>query len=243
MQLAQQAGMSGDMRAKNRFLGNANRTRYGINPQSSAMAIYQTLPDGEKEFFDQFAAAQGSNRQRILEMMPKDQQSLYVNLWDRIDKGDRSIYPGSSRQVDEEYLAQKFYGLQTYFDDKALPSGDWIGWHENTNLDDVKVRYVNELGMDLYDVDMYESKRRAQSRRGYLAGAEQDLFSAGGSYGPGGAESFKSTLRGMINMDNEHASSITNVNVFQFGSENRSYFEYNDDRRYEMVRMMQNAYE
>lgn len=243
MQLAQQAEMAGDTQGKNRFLAAANRTRYGINPQSSAMAIYQTLPDGEKEFFDAFAAAQGKDRQRILEMVPADQKVLYQNLWSRIDRGDPTVYPGSERQVSEEHLNQKFYGLQTYFDNRALPEADWVGWHENVDLDDIKVRYVSELGMDLYDVDMYNSKLRAQARRNYLNGAEQDLFTGGGYISPGRGHGLRSAVRGVVNQHDNGSHAITNINLFEFGSENRGYFQYNDDRRYEMIRMMQNAYE
>lgn len=237
MQLAQ---TSESTYQKNLHLRNAGRTRYGINPHSNAMAIYQSLPDGEKEFFDSFASATGRDRRRILSMVPEDQAQLYQNLYQRIDSGDRSLYPGGNVKVDEHYLAQKFYELDEYFDDKALPDQDWIGWQEDAALDDIKVRYVENLGMDLYDVDMYESKRRAQRRRGYLSGAENALMD--GQSVPG-VSSIQNLIRNAVNLEDQRYSAITNVNIMQFGEQNRSYFEVNDDRRYEMIRMMQNGYE
>ena len=204
------------------------------------MAIYQTLPDNEKEFFDEFAAAQGKDRQRILEMMPSDQKHLYENIYNRIDRGDKSIYPGSKLQLDEQYLSQKFYDLKPYFEDKALPEGDWVGWHENAQLDDVKVRYVNDLGMDLYDADMYNSKLRAQARRSYLDNSQAPLMR--GAMVPG-AGAIRNAMRGLVNFENQGQAEITHINAFQFGSQTRGQFEINDDRRYEMIRMMQNAYE
>ena len=40
----------GDSRSKQKFLLEASRTRYGINPQAHAMSMYQALPDGERVF-------------------------------------------------------------------------------------------------------------------------------------------------------------------------------------------------
>ena len=237
MQLAQNAE---NTYQRNLHLRNAGRTRYGINPNANAMAIYQSLPEGEKEFFDSFASATGRDRKKILSMMPEDQVGLYENLYSRIDSGDRSLYPGGNTKVDEQYLTQKFYELDEYFQDKSLPDQDWVGWHEDANLDDIKVRYVEELGMDLYDVDMYNSKLRAQKRRGYLNGAEQALMQ--GQTVPG-ISSLQNLIRNTVNLEDPRYSEVTNVNIMQFGQQNRSFFEINDDRRYEMIRMMQNGYE
>lgn len=237
MQLAQN---SESEYQKKLHLRNAARTRYGINPQSSAMGMYQSLPDGEKEFFDAFSMATGDSREKILSMVPEDQANLYRNIYQRIDRGDTSLYPGGSQQVDEKYLSQKFYELDEYFQGKALPDQDWIGWHEQVDLDDVKVRYVENLGMDLYDVDMYNSKLMAQKRRAYLNGSEQALM---GGWNLPGESTMSSLIRNTVSMENQNYPQATNINVRKFGSENRGYFEVNDDRRYEMIRMMQNANE
>ena len=237
MQLAQTAESPYQ---KKLHLRNAARTRHGINPQGSAMGIYQSLPDGEKEFFDSFSMATGSDRDKILSMVPEDQRGLYQNIYERVDRGDTSLYPGGSQEVDEQYLNQRFYELDEYFQGKALPDQDWIGWHEEVDMDDVKVRYVENLGMDLYDVDMYNSKLRAQKRRGYLEGSEEALMSG---WNVPGESTMSSLIRNSVNMEHPSYSQVTNINARRFGSENRGYFEVNDDRRYEMIRMMQNGYE
>ena len=87
---------------------------------------------------------------------------------------------------------------------------------------------------------MYNSKLRAQKRRGYLSGAEQALMQ--GQTVPG-ISSIQNFIRNSVNFEDQRYSAITNVNIMPFGQENRSFFEVNDDRRYEMVRMMQNGYE
>ena len=236
MQLAYRAEINGDGRGKKLHLMNAQRTRYGVNPQGSAMAIYQTLPDGEKEFFDAFMAAKGSERERILEMVPGDQVELYQNLYNRIDNGDTSVYPGSKTNVDERYLNQRLKELDSYFDDKNLPEADWVGWHEDVDLDDVKVRYVDHMGMDLYDVDMYNSKLKAQKRRTYLEGSEQALI--GSNYMLPGRFSVISGIRNFATDNGSYGYADADINAFSFGSQNRAYFNIQDDRRYEILRML-----
>ena len=239
MQLASQAEARGDRRAKEKHLYEASRTRYGINPQASAMAIYQSLPAGEKEFFDAFSAAKGRERERILEMVPRDQAALYKNLYDRIDRGDRSLYPGSERQVDEAFLTQRFYDLEGHFESRSLPNEDWVGWQEDADLNDIKVRYADRIGMDLYDLDMYQSKLRAQSRRGYLDGATDQLMM--GRNIPG-ASGIMNMFRNIMNVDSG-GGVYNQVNVFEFGGNSRGEFYVNDDRRFQIMEMMKYASE
>ena len=238
MKLAQIAEQQGDGRAKRTHLSNAQRTKYGINPQASAMGIYQALPDGEKAFFDAFANAKGVERERILEMVPADQVDLYQNIYSRIDQGDDSLYGVGGGKVSEEYLQERLQELQPYFKDKSMPADDWIGWHEQADLEDIKVRYVNSLGIDLYDVDMYDKKLRAQKRRAYLDGSIEALHS--GQSMPG------STFAGDITrrlVQAENPGYFSDINTFSFGSQNRSFFHINDDRRGEMINLMRGAYE
>ena len=180
MMLAQQAGAMGDATGKYRHLHAAHRTRYGINPQGNAMAMYQTLPDSEKEYFDSFAAAQGAQRRRILEMIPADQIALYKSIWKRADQGDATLYAGSQAQVNEAYLNKRFHEMQDYHYDQPMPGTDWIGWHEDAELDDVQLKYAQRMGMDIHEFDMFQKQARMISRKPYLDGAEDFLFEGPG---------------------------------------------------------------
>jgi hypothetical protein len=73
-----------------------------------------------------------------------------------------------------------------------------------------------------------------------MDGAEQALMR--GQSVPG-ISSIQNLIRNAVNLEDQRYSAVTNINIMQFGEQNRSYFEVNDDRRYEMIRMMQNAYE
>ena len=149
MLIAQRAEAEGNMNLKRKALYRASKTAYGVNPQANAMGIYDAYSRGEKAFFDLFSQAKGEERARILEMVPEDNRQLYVNLWKRVDSGDPSSYPGSKVNLDEEYMYQQFYNLKDYFSENPMPNTDWVGWHEDVDMEDIKVRYAAREGIDL----------------------------------------------------------------------------------------------
>lgn len=172
MKLAQTADNNKD---KKRYLQLAAQTRTGVNPQGDALSIYLSLPEAEKRFFETFTQATGSERDRILEMVPEDQAELYKAVWSRIDSGEEfSLYGGSQPNVDVEYMQKRFSEVEAYFAEKPMPGPDWIGWHKDVDVNDIKVKYVENLGADVHDYDMWESQMRRNSRRPYLEGS--DLF-------------------------------------------------------------------
>ena len=73
---------------RKRFLRLASQTRYGVNPQGDAMSIYMSLPKEEQAYFVAFANANEGDRDRILEMVPEDQEQLYQAVWSRMDSGE-----------------------------------------------------------------------------------------------------------------------------------------------------------
>jgi len=172
MKLAQTAQNPKD---KKRYLQLAAQTRTGVNPQGDALSIYLSLPEAEKRFFETFSQAQGAERDRILEMVPEDQAELYKAVWSRIDSGEEfSLYSGSQPKIDIAYMQKRFSEMEMYFADKPMPGPDWVGWHKDVDVNDIKVKYVENLGADVHDYDMWDSQVRRNSRRPYLEGS--DLF-------------------------------------------------------------------
>ena len=166
MRLAEAAGSK---REKNQYLRMAQQTRYGVNPKGDAMSVYMTLPDSEKKFFDAFAFAVGDDRARIKEMIPEDQINLYESIWSRVDQGDQTLrYGGSQSQINEDYLMRRYGELKTNFTDQNLPPEDWIGWNEDVEMDDVKMKFVDESAKDIHEYDMWHSQKRKMVRKPYL---------------------------------------------------------------------------
>ena len=157
-------------------LRQAQTTRYGINPQGDAMSMYMALPDSEKKFFDAFSFAAGSDRKRILEMVPEDYAPMYQAIWSRIDKGDiQSLYTGQGQGIDQALLDAKYQAASSM---NPMPRQDWIGWHKDVEMDDIKLKYVEHMGRDLYDYDLYQKQSRMAERKPYLHGSDQFLYEA-----------------------------------------------------------------
>lgn len=173
MRLADQAGAAGDASGRSRALWAASQTRFGVNPQGNAMGIYWTLPAEERPFFNAFAHAQGKDRSRILEMVPSDMVHLYKATWSRLDSGQElELYAGQQQKVDEEYMKSQYYGLVNSI---TVPDDDFIGWHEDVDLEDVQVRYVDKFAGDLADYGLWESGLKKSMAQPFLEGSAEQL--------------------------------------------------------------------
>jgi hypothetical protein len=107
-----------------------------------------------------------------------------------------------------------------------MPSTDWVGWNEGVEMDDIKVRYATREGIDLGDLDMFEQRRRLQSRMGYLNNSEDYIYQQGGINGNNLLPLLRSAGRGSIN------SGIFNgeMSYSEYGRSTQGNFYYNDDR-------------
>jgi len=167
------ANSSDDPRARKEYLRKAQGTRYGVNPQGDAMSIYMSLPDSEKKFFDSFAYAIGDERKRILEMIPEDQTHLYEAIWKRLDNQDPSLYPNRNKDVNNDYLMYQNRNLGGMMETQMKPPKDWIGWHEDVDVDDIQLKYVDNLGKDMHEYDHWQKQARMLTRKPYLEGSAQ----------------------------------------------------------------------
>lgn len=221
MQLANQPNITGKERSF--YLRNAQGTRYGVNPQGDAMSIYMSLPESEKKFFDAFSMATGSDRDRILQMVPEDQAHLYQAVWSRQDAGE-PIMPYTSRTLTgpttQVNLDAQYEQLMNEWSG-PMPAPDWIGWHKDVEMDDVKLKYIDNLGKDLYDYGLYAKQHRVMARKPYLEGSDQFLYQ-----GPSpGRSSVYSAIRSMGSSD-----TFVNTASGTHNTKTTSEFHYNDNR-------------
>jgi hypothetical protein len=172
MELAEQARAAGDSRGARSYEWSASRTRFGVNPQGAPLGIYWSLPQEEKPFFNAFAHAQGNERDRVLEMVPKDMAHLYQQIWKRKDAGDPSLYAGDPAAPNPEYMRQQYFGLANQL---SRPERGWVGYHPDVDLEDVKVRYVDQHGSDLADYGLYDSALRKSMGQSFLDGSETEI--------------------------------------------------------------------
>ena len=234
MQLAASANNAGD---RNQFLRKAQNTRFGINPQGDAMSIYKTLPDSEKKFFDAFSAATGSDRDRILQMIPEDQQHLYQTVWKRLDSGQETgLYDQGVPSLNMENLRARSLEAEEYFTSQAVPKPDWIGWHKDVDIDDIKLKYIDNLGQDIHDHDMWEKQRRSLVRKPYLNNSDEFLYQ--------GAAPSRSRIRNTMYSITKGEQGVQpleySVNSSQ-GARTTAKMYYNDSREYELFEALKRS--
>lgn len=168
MSLADQATQAGNGRVAAQMRWLASQTKQGVNPQGAPLSIYWSLPTEERSYFNSFAQAQSENeRNRILEMIPGDQVHLYKALWARQDAGDPTLYE-TDTNIDQKYMDAQRASTNIY----PMPGPDWIGWHQDVDMSDIQVRYVDKIGADLHDYGMWESGLRKSEGQSFLDGAE-----------------------------------------------------------------------
>lgn len=229
MMLSQSADNPQD---RKRFLRLASQTRYGVNPNGDAMSIYMSLPKEEQAYFVAFANAQEGDRDRILEMVPEDQAHLYQSVWSRMDTGENlSFYPQSKTQLNEDYLMQRFYELEGNLEG-PMPSVDWIGWHKDVDINDIKIKYISSLGRDLNDYNAWDSQARRVNRKQYLNKSEMFAYEAPMNhrtlFGNVVNSLNKNYLKEAVQINYNHEQSFTNTPT--------SRLSYNDDRGFEIAR-------
>ena len=181
-------------------------------------------------YFDAFANAKEGERERNLEMMPQEHAQLYQSIWNRIDTGNQqSLYAGSQVQFDEQEMMSKSMELQS---DMQLPSPDWVGWHKDVDMEDIKLKYISSMGEDIHDYHKFDSSLRRVNRRGYLEGSEGFVYMQGMPNSRTALNVLKE--RQNVDFNNLH---LYNTNT---GQPSSAYIEYNYDRTNELGSQIRN---
>lgn len=121
---------------------NADKTMYGYEPGDDLTNIMSALPKKERQYFSKFMKAPEEEKKKILRIAPE-----YLR---------RALQAAWGMPVDEKP------SLQEYFKNHALPGERWAGWRENTDINDIKVKMVNQNNLDPGEFDIWtETKKKA----------------------------------------------------------------------------------
>ena len=166
-------------------------------------------------------------------MVPEDQVHLYKTLWSRVDQGDQSLYTGAGAGMNRQYLQDQYTAaLRTQ---NPSPPVDWIGWHKDVEMDDIKLKYIEHLGKDLYDHDLYQKQSRAMARKPYLDGADEFLYNAP----PIHRNDVMNDLTS-LNRWGGHSAYPNDFSVYQsYGVQTDAQLYYNDDRELDIIDRLQ----
>lgn len=134
--LSNEARQSGDEAAAAQFSQAARRTMYGADIYGSSVdTLSLAIPRRKREHFKAMINAPEEERARILSTAPRLERRIYQAAW--------------GMPVEEKP------DLVEYFSRHELPDLGWEGWHPNTNMEHVKIKMGESLGINMSQMGYY----------------------------------------------------------------------------------------
>jgi hypothetical protein len=139
--LANQAQASGDAAAAASFQSAARRTMYGADLETPSLeTLSLSVPKRKREHFKAMINAPENEREQILSTAGRLERRIYQSAW--------------GMPVEEKP------DLADYFSRHELPSQNWEGWHPNTNLEHVKIKTGQSMGLEMSQMGYYPQQIR-----------------------------------------------------------------------------------
>jgi len=122
--------------AANQFRQAAKRTMYGADLYGASVdTLTLAVPKRKREHFEAMLQAPEEERERILSTAPRLERRIYQAAW--------------GMEVEEKPE------LAEYFQRHELPDMSWEGWHPNTNMDHVKIKIGQQMGLEMSQMGYY----------------------------------------------------------------------------------------
>jgi hypothetical protein len=186
-------------------------TLYAVDPLGDRMQVMRAFPYKDKWFFNEFVNATQEERERILKLVPENQRRIYKAIWGMEVEEPKPL----------EYYMQKYH----------IPDWTWEGWRPEYNLEDIKVKVVQEYGLDLSDFNFWEDDVEASK---YVP----DLHPGGNDYHGQPATSFagyQALRQNLIHILQGQGLQDVQVTVIPSdGTETQVNFVYTEDRSEEI---------
>lgn len=134
--LASMSQASGDYKAAAQYTSAAKRTMYGADIYGGNIeTLSLAVPKRKREHFKAMINAPQEDRSKILSTAGRLERRIYEAAWG----------------MDVEKLPD----LNDYFTRHELPDEGWEGWHPNTNMDHVKIKTGQSMGLDMSQMGYY----------------------------------------------------------------------------------------
>ena len=133
----------GDAGQANKYRMASQRTMYGAPVQDIGTGKYGTdveslslaIPKRKREHFKSMINAPEDQRERILSTSGRLERRIYEASW--------------GAKVEERP------DLTEYFAKRELPDSSWEGWHQNTNMEHVKIKMGQSMGLEMSEMGYY----------------------------------------------------------------------------------------
>jgi hypothetical protein len=132
----------GDMASANQFSQAAKRTMYGADLQTGSIdTLSLAVPKRKREHFKaMIQETDQGERKRILSTSGRLERRIYQSAW--------------GMKVEERP------DLNEYFSRHELPGLSWEGWHPNTNMEHVKIKMGQSMGIEMSQMGYYPQQVR-----------------------------------------------------------------------------------
>ena len=155
--------------------------------------IMDMIPENEKALYaarwkikDVKDMQEAVKRGLLSEDQVQKSEAILENLYqEKTDEGlpkDKKLWVEylSSRIAGESYpdWYRRTKLLEKTLAGRPLPGPDWVGWSPQTDLEDIKLKIVQEEGRNQFEYDLWPDRARAVARRPIIGEAVQELRSS-----------------------------------------------------------------
>lgn len=140
--LSNMSAASGDLASSLMYKQAAQKTMYGADIMAGDVSsLMSAIPSRKREHFaDMLGASSQKDRERILSTAPRLERRIYQAAW-----GMR---------------VEKKPDLDEYFERHELPDLSWEGWHPNTNMEHIKIKTGQSMGIRMSEMGYYPQQIR-----------------------------------------------------------------------------------
>ena len=133
---ASRAAQLGDVEAAKQYMAASKKTMYGTDLDSTSIdRLAAGIPKRKRDHFKAMIQAPPRERKRILSTAGRLERRIYEAAWGM----------PVERKPD----------LTEYFQTHELPGKDWEGWHPNTNMEHVKIKMGQSMGLEMSQMGYY----------------------------------------------------------------------------------------
>ena len=133
---ASRAQKQGDVQAAKQYMAMSKKTMYGVDLDNQNIdQVAAAIPKRKRDHFKAMLEAPPQERGRILSTAGRLERRIYEAAWGM--------------------KVEKRPDLVEYFQNRELPGADWEGWHPNTNMEHVKIKIGQSMGLELSQMGYY----------------------------------------------------------------------------------------
>lgn len=134
----------------------AEKTMYGYDAGDPVSNILAALPKKDRDYLMPFIESPERDHERILQTVPDYMKRVLQSAWGQKPDDKKELYE--------------------FMKDKPLPGADWIGWQEDVMMEDMKVKFVDNAGLDPSEFDIWDSDLQ---RARLIEGQAPDVLAKG----------------------------------------------------------------